>query len=979
MSHNIGTLVEIASIGIGPDHANSSFNFSHTPAPGQPTRFVILHFKNAFFPPGNRLEVNLGYDTDVFNESNGSEFWTRPINVNALPEGNIPINYIEDGSSSGGVELGGYGRGHRTGGNELCTFTNADIFLHTDPYDKPVYDTYWICGGNASTCISDPKWKNFNALPAGLRKTIGQAACMIVSAHGDHLSTCSATLVAEDLVFSAGHCFSVLNAPSPLDPFSVLTASIVFNYQTNADGLKPEEYSPKIFKVVEVVEYGYDGGNDFVLLRIDISKGNTGITPLSMRTDLPSFGEEVFVVHHPNGAVKKFSPRDADFLTISGVTSSSISVDLDVAGGSSGSGLYDKFGNVIGTLSSGQRRDSEGSCSNYLGYFPTATMLNLIGTTPPPPAVDRDVMIVLDRSGSMSQNASTGQPKIEEARDAVSLFVSMIEQEEGHRVGLVSFNNISSRDHELKPNTDLNVETLIGPAPHSMGIVGRLIPSGSTTIGGGLDLALSQFSGSDTKDEVILLLTDGMENTPPMIEDIESRIGDRRLCIVGYGDESNLNGPLLARLAILNDGSYTVAQDELSLKKFFASCFGDIFEAGFLMDPDFEMPRTVEKAEPLLFTVCGEEAVTVVLGWDKAESLLVFNMETPSGAIVPFENPNVTRGRGRTWAFVKIKLPINAEQDGVWKVNVFRPSGGDIPLPVIDLKYFVNIVAKGGPSLKLMADRKRYYTGNDYNPLVRLFYPNNISPAHTKVKLEVKRPKQSLGNILKENGLKQNIQVSGDTVPPVYSTLAAIKNQNNGQLVDYETLNFELFDDGRHDDGAMEPDGIFGSPLKDLFNAEGLYSFRAIATFGHNCEATRELVWSIYTDSKVDENNTNIDSINRGDDGNGKQDWIVTIIPKDPYNNFLGPGRLDVLGVKGTFGTYVTSGVKDNGDGTYSVNVKVDPTKTEEPSILIQQPGSDPVVFCKPKKAVEQVKSRYLIWLWLLILILIIIIIVLII
>lgn len=976
MSHNIGSIVEIAPIGIGPAHADSSLNFSHTPAPGQPTRFVILHFRNASFPANNRLEVDLGYGTDVFNSSSGSEFWTRPINVNVLPGDNIPINYIEDGAASGGVELVGLGRGHRDSGDRPCTFTNSDIFLHTNPYTEPVYDTYWICGANAATCASDPKWKNFDILPAGLRKTMGHAACMVVSAHGDHLSTCSATLVAEDLIFSAGHCFSIYSGPSPLDPFSVLTASVVFDYQTEADGAKPAGYNPKIFKVIEVVEYGYDSGNDFMLLRIDISSGNTGIAPLSMRTDLPSIGEDVFAVHHPNGAVKKFSPRDADFLTVSGVASNRITVDVDVAGGSSGSGLYDRFGNVIGTLASGGRRDSVGSCSNHPGYFPTATMLTLIGTTPPPPIVDRDVMIVLDRSGSMSQSAATGRPKIEEARDAASLFVSMIEQDEGHRIGLVSFNNTPSLDHGLQSNSDTNVEMLIGPAPHSTGIVGGLSPSGSTTIGGGLEQALSQFSGSGTRDEVILLLTDGMENTPPMIENIESGIGNRRLCIVGYGDESNLNGPLLARLAILNDGSYTVAQDELALKKFFASCFGDIFEAGFLMDPDFEMPRNVREAEPLSFTVCGEEAVTVVLGWDKPESSLAFNVETPSGIVVPFSDPNVTSGRGRTWAFIKIKLPLNTEQDGTWKVNVFRPSGGEFPPPAIDLKYFVNVVAKGGPALKLMADRRQYYTGDVYNPLVRLFYPNNISPAHAQVKLEVKRPKQSLGNILKENGLEQNSQVSGDTIPAVYSTLTAIKNQSNGNLVEYETLTFDLFDDGGHDDGAMESDGIFGNPLQDLFNAEGLYSLRASATFGHHCEATRELAWSVYVDSKVDENNTDINLTNNGDDSNGKQDWTVTITPKDSYGNFLGPGRLDVLDVAGTFGTDITGGVKDNGDGTYSVDVKVDSTKADEPSVVVQQPGSSPAVFCRPKET-QSTETKLPSWWWLVILILMLIILVL--
>jgi V8-like Glu-specific endopeptidase len=977
MSHNIGRIITITSIGIGPDHATSSLNYAHTPEPGQPTRFLVLHFMNASFPANNRLEVNLGYGTDVFDASSGTEFWTRPINIAALSGGNVPINYIQNGASTGGVQLVSFGRAHPMNeGYRPCTFTNCDIFLQSNPYSEPTYDTFWICGANATTCASDPKWKNFNALPNDIRKTVGQASCMIVSSHGDHLSTCSATLIADDLVFSAGHCMSVDPGPSPLDPFSVLSASIVFLYQTEANGSKPSGYAPKIFKVIEVVEYGYDSGNDYIIMRIDISNGNTGITPLSMRTDLPAVSEQVFVVHHPNGAVKKFSPRDTDYLTVAIVNSGRISVNLDVAGGSSGSGLYDAFGNVIGTLSNGGRRDNLGNCSNFPGYYPTATMLKLIGTTPPAPSVNRDVMVVLDRSGSMSQTTYSGRQKIEEARDAASLFISMVEKGGGHRIGLVSFATNPNLDQTLKPNNNANVTSLIGPAPYSGGIVGGLNPSGSTTIGGGLDFALEEFSGSAVKDEVILLLTDGMENTPPMIEDVESGIGSRRLCIVGYGDESNLDGPTLARLAIMHDGSYTVAQDELTLKKYFASCFGDIFEAGFLMDPDFQLPRNVVEAKPMPFYVCGEETVTIVVGWDKPEGSLTFNMTTPGGNTVALNSANLVTDRGKTWVFVRIRLPLNGEQDGEWQVNVFRPpsSGEFNPVPVA-LKYFVNVIAKGGPSMKLLSKRKQYYTGEKYNPLVRLYYSNNISPSHAFIKLEVKRPMQSLGNLVKANGLVQTSQVAGDTIPSVYSTLTKIKNESSGSIVDYETLTFDLFDDGGHEDGAMESDGIFGNPLPDLLNSQGVYTFRAISTYGHDCKASRELVWSVYVDVKVDDSNSDIRVVDNGTNDNGRHDWTIILFPKDKYGNFLGPGRLDVLDISGTTGTVPSGGVIDNGDGSYSIDVTTDADNNEGPGIVVNQPGSAPGIFCRP--CIKGGNSKGQSWLYLLLLILLLLLVIL--
>ncbi|HTF81110.1 MAG TPA: hypothetical protein VL947_05280, partial [Cytophagales bacterium] len=70
MSHNIGRIITLGvPIGIGPDHGSNTHFFEHTPDAVQATRFLILHFTGASFPGNNRLEVNLGYGTDVFNAS----------------------------------------------------------------------------------------------------------------------------------------------------------------------------------------------------------------------------------------------------------------------------------------------------------------------------------------------------------------------------------------------------------------------------------------------------------------------------------------------------------------------------------------------------------------------------------------------------------------------------------------------------------------------------------------------------------------------------------------------------------------------------------------------------------------------------------------------------------------------------------------------------------------------------------------------
>ncbi|HEX2076369.1 MAG TPA: hypothetical protein VHG08_01635 [Longimicrobium sp.] len=82
MSHITGTLQTLASpILIGPvtgpppppDPDVWPLDFDHDEAPTG-SKFLILHFRNASFPGANRLEVDLGYGTDVFTAASGTDF-----------------------------------------------------------------------------------------------------------------------------------------------------------------------------------------------------------------------------------------------------------------------------------------------------------------------------------------------------------------------------------------------------------------------------------------------------------------------------------------------------------------------------------------------------------------------------------------------------------------------------------------------------------------------------------------------------------------------------------------------------------------------------------------------------------------------------------------------------------------------------------------------------------------------------------------
>jgi hypothetical protein len=681
MSHITGTVqVPGTPTTIGPDTGSPptapdtwAVDFPHAPAPGG-TKFVMLHFRNVTLPGANRIEVDLGYDTDVFTAADGGSFWTRPVNVHAFAGGTVPVRYIASGAASGSAQIDRYGRGERHAGEPgHPSFSNSDPFLPDPAYTEPTYDPFWFCA-------PPPDWENVRCIPSGdLRRQVARSVGMIVSIHPGHspgeaesVSTCTVTLVDADKVISAGHCHT---------PAEALTSSVIFEYETECDGSRPAGYAPRFHKVSAALQQRFDSGFDYSLLQM--KTGPAGIAPVSLRPDLPVVGEQVFGIHHPNGAVKKMSLPHPGFATVtfSGTFDIQVPTTFHVSGGSSGSGLFDAAGRIDGVLSHGS------PCSgSQLSYFPTATFLTQVAPSPPP-AITRDVMLVIDRSGSMDEADGTGRRKIDAAKDAVSLFVQLVRSGTGNRAGLVSFStNAGPPAFAIAPVTDPNKNTLVGPPPFAGGIVGGLASGGATGIGSGLDAARAQFPMPGANPRAILLLTDGLQNRTPWIADVEASLAGIDVHAIGLGADSNLDGALLSTLASNHGGLYTRASGGLALLKFFSQAFGNIFEAGVLLDPESDLPAGAD-APPVTFNVCGEERLTAIVGWDRTDAWLDVRLRTPGGTIIGATTTGVDGALGRNWAYLRVPLPQGGERDGPWQVEVLRPGGGgECPPPAPALR-----------------------------------------------------------------------------------------------------------------------------------------------------------------------------------------------------------------------------------------------------------------------------------------------------
>jgi hypothetical protein len=933
MSHITGTIQTLDA----PQVIGPGLTVFNPPPASDGTKLLMLHFQNLNFETDDALQVNLGYDTDSFTAVDGPSFWTRPINVYDFPDG-VEITYIAAGPETGSVELDRYGRGERHAGEPgHPSFSNCDPFYETAAYLEPTYDPFWYCD-------EPPNWESATCVePASdVRAEVARSVGMIITEHGElGLSTCSVTLVDSDKVISAGHCFT---------PEQGLSGSVTFDYQTDCDGNRPDDYNPRFFKVKAVLGHQNQGSDlDYSLLQL--VEPVPGIPIIQMRHDLPEVGEDVFGVHHPNGAVKKLSlPNDQGFSTVTSSTEASgifVPSDFHVSGGSSGSGLFDAAGRIVGILSRG---DPCGGFPQPLAYSPTKNILaDLVPA--PPPSITRDVMLVFDRSGSMSLDDGTGRPKMEAARDAVSLFVQLVRADTGNRVGLVSFSTTANSppDFELADVTGAAKTDLVGPPPFIGGLIGDLEANGMTTIGGGLDVARLEFPDPDTNPRAILLMTDGLQNTDPMIDEVDEDLDGITVHAIGFGSESSLDGELLTELATAHDGMYMRAGGGLELEKFFSSAFGNIFEAGVLFDPEFNLPAD-QSGDPIEFHVCGEETITAVAGWDRTDTSLLLEVTSPGGAVITGTTVGVERASGRTWTFLRIPLPFGGERDGEWSVRVVRPSGStEFPPPAPALRYFINVIPTGGPKILRPRDRKRYYTGDHFNPIVMVRYDNGGWPHHTEVEMTITRPDTPAGNVLSQAGLDPPALVDGDAIPSRQATLLAIETSTGNPVVAYTETNIVLSDDSANTRGMFEGHSTYGKEMGELLTVEGNYTFHAKARYGEGCVGMRELKWSIHVNVGIDEDKTTVSSTPLDPGPDGGPCVRITFTPRDKYGNLLGPGRADSFEIEPIPGSTPSGAVVDLGNGSYRVDVCADPDSLDPPGFGIVQPGRPPVVV-RPKE-----------------------------
>ena len=202
------------------------------------------------------------------------------------------------------------------------------------------------------------------------------------------------------------------------------------------------------------------------------------------------------------------------------------------------------------------------------------------------------VALVLDHSGSMADDAGDGTTKVGKLREACNIFVNAMLDNDS--LAVVRFDDTAQ--------TLMGVTTM-GPPVLGAGRIAanghisgpELDPALDTSIGAGVVAAkaaldAAQAAASPHYDlTAMLVMTDGEENTAPMLADVSSSITANTFAI-GLGQPENISTAALNTLTQNHNGyllvTGTLTPDQAArLNKYFVQVLAGVTNANVVLDP----------------------------------------------------------------------------------------------------------------------------------------------------------------------------------------------------------------------------------------------------------------------------------------------------------------------------------------------------------------------------------------------------------
>jgi Ca-activated chloride channel family protein len=178
----------------------------------------------------------------------------------------------------------------------------------------------------------------------------------------------------------------------------------------------------------------------------------------------------------------------------------------------------------------------------------------------------RDIMLVIDSSGSMRQRGFDANNPFKSKFDAVKEVISdFVKQRKNDRLGLINFADAAFVASPLTFEHDF-MKNII--AMQRLGLAGQ-----KTAINDALVQTYNVLAKSDAKTKIAILLTDGEDTASRITHDEALKLAKEagvRLYTIGIGSLRDFNAPYLKALAKAGKGAFFAASDRAALKNIYA-------------------------------------------------------------------------------------------------------------------------------------------------------------------------------------------------------------------------------------------------------------------------------------------------------------------------------------------------------------------------------------------------------------------------
>lgn len=575
-----------------------------------------------------------------------------------------------------------------------------------------------------------------------------------------------------------------------------------------------------------------------------------------------------------------------------------------------------------------------------VGDYPAFLVPFADATTPELTATNRgrdelDVILVLDKSGSMSglpPEAEEGATASKAAilRSAMTTFVAQWKELDApgefgtefpaDRIGLVFF------DSTAAPQTvsgGFFVPRGSGNAWDAVNThIETLTPGGATTIGGGINSAFEQWQSDPDHDLALIVVTDGMQNTAPLIEELggtnvltlapvgglsnELRKRFTPMYSIGFGLPAVVDLELLQSIAVQTSGVTFIAVNEQTL---FANLGQTLvnFLKGNTISLALQRSATMTGAGP-----ASEEMVTI----DKSVPRMVVSVQWAPPRVAaldidvigPDGNRRIPTSTTDTGQAKVHGFDLRPGDAGTWRVRVKRAQSTATDAVPYTLNAFV---VERSLETQLTLDSAPTATGDTIAIRARLAYdhkPLNKLPANA-IRVRVQRPAEALGTILHDTRVDALPPAGADAMTPYQRKVAALTSRALVQRIyprDAETIVL-----------TEERPGLYSGSIANT-STPGLYAFEAVLDWDDPRTGRVRRVERLEKHVKVKPDPQATIITTSGD----ADRTLVSVTPRDRFGNYMGPGYASlVTATLNGPGTISSSPVDVDQTGTYTFTV----------------------------------------------------------